>query len=240
MVNKTEAGLGGYLIWDFDGTLADRTGGWAGALHQVLKKARPDLHLPPDKIRPFLQSGFPWHAPENAHPGLSADEWWEDLYPVFVRAFRACGLNNNEALVLAHQVRSEYLAPDAWQCYPDVRQTLAALTNLGWTHIMLSNHVPELPYLLTHLEIKPYFVAVFNSADTGYEKPDPKAFRNVLDWIGPGANAWMIGDGYHSDIVGARQVDLPAILVRSPSPRAEYFCATLGELLQLFSSGAAS
>lgn len=227
MVKHTSSTPKGYLIWDFDGTLALRNGGWTGALLQVLKESHPDLKVTPEQIHPYLQSGFHWHAPENDHPGLSADEWWEDLYPVFIRAFRAAGLKNNDAFALASRVRMVYPNPHEWQCYPDTLKVLKTLASRGWKHILLSNHTPELPALLEHLRLKQHFAAVFNSAETGYEKPNPKAFRQVRDWMGPGITTWMIGDSYSSDIAGARQAGLPAILVHHPNQLADIYCETL-------------
>ena len=52
------------LVWDFDGTLAIRPGYWTGALHEVVSSCHPDLGITPEHIRPHLQRGFPWHAPE--------------------------------------------------------------------------------------------------------------------------------------------------------------------------------
>jgi len=222
-----------YLLWDFDGTLAWREGGWTGALLQALKKAKIDLQLTPEQIRPYLQSGFPWHAPENAHPGISADDWWEDLYPLFVRAFRTAGVPSKDLFPLARKVRPAYLDLHAWKCFPDSIPTLEKLTASGWKHVLLTNHVPELDKLLKHLHLDTHFTATFNSAVTGYEKPNPKAFRNVLDWAGPNAEIWVIGDSYRTDIVGASEVNLPAILVRKPDPQAERYCAALDEIIDL-------
>lgn len=221
-----------YLIWDFDGTLAWRPGGWSGALLSVLRRSHPTLKVTTRQIRPYLQSGFPWHAPENPHPGLGATEWWEDMTPVFVRAFRSAGLNNGEALELARAVRPEYLDPKSWRRYDDALPALKTLAERGWKHILLSNHTPELPTLLEQLNLAGHFIKVFNSGETGFEKPNPKAFRQVLEWVEPGATAWMIGDNFYSDILGALETGLPGILVRKPHPEAPIFCATLAELEQ--------
>ncbi len=221
-----------YLIWDFDGTLASRPGGWAGAVLTVLRRSTTGIETTTEQIRPFLQSGFPWHAPENAHPGISPNDWWEDLQPVLMRAFRGVGVKNGQCMDLARQVRTVYLDPLGWQRFNDTTPALEALSAKGWKHILLSNHVPELPILLDRLELSNRFAAVFNSAETGYEKPNPKAFRNVLDWIGPDAKAWVIGDSYTSDILGASEVGLPGILVRKAHPKAPVYCASLPEIAE--------
>jgi len=219
-----------FLVWDFDGTLAWRPGGWAGAVSSVLRRYHPEIEAAPDKVRSYLQSGFPWHAPENAHPGLAPSEWWEDLQPVLARAFKGAGVQNGDCMKMAREVRSAYLDVLCWQRYSDSLPILETLSARGWKHVLLSNHVPELPILLERLGLAGYFVHLFNSAETGYEKPNPKAFRLVLDWVGPGATVWMIGDDFGCDVLGGLEVGLPGILVRKQHPEAPIFCATLNEL----------
>jgi putative hydrolase of the HAD superfamily len=165
-----------YLIWDFDGTLAWRPEGWSGVLAQVLRQSEPQASVTAEQIRPYLQAGFPWHAPENPHPGMSPQDWWEDMLPLFARTFRAVGVAAARAAVLAREVQPVYTDPGGWQVFPDARPTLAALSERGWSHILLSNHVPELPALLAHLDLTTPFAAVFNSAQTGCENPIPKPF----------------------------------------------------------------
>lgn len=221
---------GKFMIWDFDGTLAWRPGGWAGAVLAVLRQHAPDTTLTTEQVSTYLQSGFPWHAPENPHPGLSPAEWWEDMQPVFVRALRSAGVRNGQAAAMAREIRPAYLDPSAWMRYEDAIPTLEALAARGWSHILLSNQAPELPTLLDQLGLSSYFETVFNSAQTGYEKPNPKAFREVLDWTGPGAVVWMVGDNFGVDILGALETGLPGILVRHPHPDAPMYCETLTEI----------
>ena len=64
-------------------------------------------------------------------------------------------------------------------------RALSALAEAGWTHAVLSNHVPELADLIEALGLTSHFARVFNSADIGVEKPNPEAFRIALDAMGP-------------------------------------------------------
>ena len=203
-----------FLLWDFDGTLAQRAGGWSSALAEAAAQSAPQLGLTPGDLRQHLQKGFPWHAPEIEHAGLTAEEWWAELHPLFARAYRAAGADPDQARQLAGQVRAAYLNPAAWRRFDDALPALQALSARGWQHVLLSNHVPELPHLLARLALESSFAAVFNSAQTGWEKPNPHAFRRALDWIGPGATVWMIGDNLKSDLLGAREAGLPGVLVR--------------------------
>jgi putative hydrolase of the HAD superfamily len=225
-----------YLIWDFDGTLAYRTGAWSGALTALARRRQEYGSFTPDVVRPFLSSGFPWHAPENLHPGLSADEWWEELFPVFFRTYRGAGVDSKIAAQMAHEVRAEYLDLSSWQRFDDTLPALKSLSDLGWTHVLLTNHVPELPVLLNYLDLTSPFAGCFNSAGTGVEKPNQKAFRAVIDWLGVYEKAWVIGDSYNADFLGATEAGLPAVLVRTPHSTASPCAKTLLELASIINS----
>ena len=222
------------LIWDFDGTLGYREGGaWTASLWETLRQHAGDdgPSVTPDRLRPYTREGFPWQAPERPHGDLETPEaWWEAMVPVFARAYRGVGFAPPRAEALARQVRAVYLNPDRWRRTEGAAEVLAALLASGWTHVMLSNHVPELRMLLRHLELEPYFVRVFNSAEIGYEKPNRRAFEPVLDALPEGAVRWMIGDSYRSDIRGVAAVGIPGILVHRTHPEARIAFASLAEV----------
>lgn len=227
-----------YLIWDFDGTLGYRSGMWSGTLVEVLRREMPECPATVDDIRPYMQAGFPWHDPEQPHiPHQTAEAWWEALLPVFERAFReGAQLGTSEARRLAQHVRAMYVNPSRWQLFDDTLPCLRALGAHGWQHVILSNHVPELSALIEALGLAPYIVQVFNSAQTGFEKPHPQAFHHVLTALGGAPQIWMIGDSVRADIAGAQAVGLGAILVRSQHPQAVHCCETLAELPKVLNS----
>ena len=142
-----------YLIWDFDGTLGYREGMWSDILMEVLRRNAPDCAATADQIRPHLETGYPWHEPHYSYPVRQADQWWEALAPVFERAFVAAGVPTPQAQHLAREVRHTYTAPTHWHLFDDTLPALVRLSEEGWTHLLLSNHVPELPSLLRHLQI---------------------------------------------------------------------------------------
>jgi len=53
-----------YLIWDFDGTLAYRLGGWTGVLLEGMHREATTCEATADQLRPHLQAGFRRHTPE--------------------------------------------------------------------------------------------------------------------------------------------------------------------------------
>jgi putative hydrolase of the HAD superfamily len=228
--------LNKYLIWDFDGTLAQREGMWSGAILEALEAERPGHGITVEQIRPCLQSGFPWHEPNrireaNLHP----DAWWKALNPVLVKACSGeASMDDAQAQRLCAKVREAYANPARWVLFDDVVPCLTKLSAEGWKHVILSNHVPELNRIVEALGISSYFEAVFNSAETGIEKPNPKAFQNVLASLGEARQIWVIGDSITADVIGARSVGLRSVLVRKRHAEAELCCETLDELATLF------
>ncbi|MEU3862704.1 hypothetical protein AB0F03_36260 [Streptomyces sp. NPDC028722] len=83
---------------------------------------------------------------------------------------------------MAAATRAAYTAPAAWSPYPQTLRVLDRLTGHGWTHVLLSNHVPE---HLFALGMNTRFPAMINSATSGYEKPHPQAFRLARVAAGP-------------------------------------------------------
>lgn len=232
-INDEKTDMKNYIIWDFDGTLGYREGLWTGALLEVLRQSAPDCAATAEHLRPHLQTGFPWHDPHQPYPARTAGQWWKDLAPVFERAFVAVGVTVPQAQHLAGEVRRVYIAPTHWRLFDDTLPALARLSEAGWTHLLLSNHVPELPSLLQHLQIDGFFARIFNSAETGYEKPHPQAFRRVLDAVGDAGTVWMIGDSAAADIAGAAAAGIPAILVRKRHSDTIYQCDDLSQVLSV-------
>jgi putative hydrolase of the HAD superfamily len=150
-----------------------------------------------------------------------------------VKAYRALGIDERQALALANQVRHQYYQPQQWQVYDDTRAQLDLLSRHGWTHVVLSNHGPELPQLIEALALHPFITKVFTSALTGYEKPHPQAFECVLEELRPFDAAWMIGDNFAADIQGAMRVGLSAILVRNHHADAVHCCVSLQDVVAI-------
>ena len=134
------------------------------------------------------------------------------------------------ARALAQKVRPTYTDPDRWRVFDDTFPTLDLLSAQGWTHVLLSNHVPELPEIVDHLGLTPRLSRLFNSGHTGYEKPHPRAFEIVVAAFPAAAPIWMIGDNPEADVGGAEAVGIPAILVRRPGADYAPSCATLADV----------
>ncbi len=203
------------LIWDFDNTIAYRTPGmWHAAMVEAIAGDQPELNGKVNKLKPFLMSGFPWHDPEKEHTDIKTPEqWWENLFPVFMDAFCSIGISRNRSQELCTDVRNIYINPNYWKLFDDTEFTLKTLSERGWTHVILSNHVPELESIVEALGIRKYFENIFNSAITGYEKPNRKAFEIVLSEYPDCERRIMIGDSLRADIKGAESVGIGTVWV---------------------------
>lgn len=221
------------LIWDFDGTLAHRRDetGWSLLLAEALDTEEPGHGHSADTFRPHLRDGFPWHMPDVAHLELCGDPeaWWAAVLPLLARAYEAAGLAPARALEVASAARRLYVDPARWSLFDDTLPTLERLSGQGWTHAILSNHVPELGAIVAGLGLDRHFAALSCSADSGYEKPHPLAYASVLEQLAPD-EAWMIGDNVVADVLGAEELGIPAILVRRPDPRAARYAGTLDDI----------
>lgn len=217
------------LIWDFDNTLAHRPGLWSQCLADVANAALPGAGLTRDALVPHLTSGFPWHRPGQGHPELGdADTWWRALLPVLASALVHSGqVRPEEARGIAARARADYTDPARWVVFPDTVPSLTALTALGWRHLILSNHVPELPQLVAALGLGHHFERILTSAALGWEKPHPAAFKAARDSCDTFGNCpaskrvVMIGDSFVADYEGARAAGIEAILVRTTHPACE-------------------
>jgi len=206
------------IFWDFDGTLVTFTS-WRPAIVQVLDEHDPGHNVDAEIIRPFLKNGFPWHTPEVPHLHLNTpDAWWRALEPVFTRTYMGVGYSPERAAALAPLVRRYMARPERFKLFEDTIPVMEALNARGWRHAILSNHMPELASIAGALGLWPNITGCFSSAVTGYEKPNPQAYRLALEACGNPEKAWMVGDNVNADVKGSEAAGIPAILVRVPRP----------------------
>lgn len=226
-------------IWDFDGTLSERSQ-WSRILHEVLLQQAPHLSITVDEVRPRLASGFPWHDAERAHPELNDPvAWWTAVEGLLNRVLRSFGQSDSEAVAGAREVHRLYVQPDRFLLHDDALTTLEALRERGWRQVILTNHVPEFRAIADALDLSSRVDAIVNSAETGVEKPKSEAFELARAAAGPHDRAWMLGDSYLADVEGAERAGIPGILVRTEDSRAQHRVATLADAVGLLDQLAA-
>ncbi len=203
------------MFWDFDGTLADRPGRWAGALVDAARVVDPTTNVTVEQVRPSLGSGFPWHQPEVVRPATSPSQWRAELAPVFVRAYRAAGMPDDLAERAAAQVRVEYYRPESWQLRKGAVEALTLVRRAGFRSLILSNHGPELPWLVTQLGMGDLIEQTLTSAVVGAEKPNRLIFEAGLRAAERqlGDRPWLVGDNPVADIAGAEAMGWRTLLV---------------------------
>jgi putative hydrolase of the HAD superfamily len=230
---------GSAILWDFDGTLAHRAGGtsFGSCMVETLDEHEPEHGIDVTRLRPFLVSGFPWHTPDVPHPLLSTTKsWWDHVEPLLVRGFEGVGFTSSRARTLGQLARDRYVDPRHWEVFPDTIPALSTLSNLGWRHLILSNHVPELGDIVAATGIASFFEATVNSAETGYEKPHPEAFAIARRIAGNPPVLWMVGDNPIADVAGAEAVGIAAILARVdpiPDRPVQYHAPTLSQVAKI-------
>lgn len=223
--------MAGILLWDFDGTLAHRDGMWSGALLDAMVSHDPDGAWSIDQIRPHMSKGFPWHEPDREHFDIvDAQTWWAGPLGLFSDACVSLGMPPEMAERVAVRARENYLSLTNWRLAYGALDVLSKLSADGWTHMIVSNHVPELQQIMSGLGLSPYIGKVFCSAEMGVEKPNPKFFEQVLLAIPPGREIWVIGDSVSADISGARGAGLPSILIGSEHALASACVAGLPDI----------
>lgn len=219
------------ILWDFDGTLAYHPTGWSTTLMQLLDENVPGHSGRIEQIRVHMHQGFPWHSPDAPHHELSTPEaWWSLVEDIFIKALDAVGVEHERAVVIARLAHRRIIDPRSYHLYEDTLEVLQRLADRGWSHIILSNHVPELAQIASALGLDRLVKRCISSAVVGYEKPHPEVFRIALAAAGDPADVWMVGDNPVADVAGAEALGLPAILVRSPRrDDVHYYAANLWE-----------
>lgn len=223
------------IFWDFDGTLGYRKNGmFSDAMFEVLKNNVEKTEFGKEIFSGLLNEGFFWHTPEISHTHLNNNSnlWWEEMNIVFKAVYKKIGLSEIKANEISKLVKNEYIKKGAFVLYDDVLETLSYFHEKNYEQLILSNHVPELSNIVDELNLNQFIKATINSAHIGYEKPNPRAFELAMEYTqNKKENIWMIGDSYVADIMGAENIGIKAIQVRSQrNGKTKYYAKHLLEL----------
>jgi putative hydrolase of the HAD superfamily len=126
-----------------------------------------------------------------------------------------------EAVRRALDIRLDY-SRAALEGSGPVIPALDALRDAGLRLAVVSDTTAETSRLWPNIALGSRFQATVFSCDTGFCKPDPRAYRSAWEQLGlePG-DCVYVGDGDSRELTGARSVGLKAFLYRSPSQAIE-------------------
>ena len=125
---------------------------------------------------------------------------------------------------------------------PDIRPTLAALTQAGVELGLVVNSPYQGAVIDQHLEnlgLLEFFPTRAYSTEIGARKPDARLFMAALESMGVLASeAIFVGDDIKADMLGARRVGMTTVLRQSgsstlPVPTADHVIRQISELLDL-------
>ncbi|WP_051963343.1 HAD family hydrolase [Deinococcus misasensis] len=205
------------LIWDFDGTLGHREACPKTAWSTTAKEILADHHPEVSYSGGLLSSGFPWHNWEVPHVGQDPEEYWKPIATLYQQMFETLGLHAT-AVQLSAQVRERFCDYRKWHLYPGTLETLEAVSKKGYQQVVLSNHVPELNQIIEHLGVGRHLNGIFNSGLTGYEKPHPESYLQILRAYPQAKRVVMVGDNRTADVLVPEQHGIEGILLRSTDP----------------------
>lgn len=113
------------------------------------------------------------------------------------------------------ELYERFASPDAWTVFPDAPAALDVLAERGVGRAVVSNWDERLPQVLEGVGLAARLEAVVHSSAVGYEKPDPRVFRAVLERLGvddPG-EAVHVGDRLREDVEGAVALGMRGVLL---------------------------
>jgi phosphoglycolate phosphatase len=184
-------------VFDLDGTLVDSAPDLAAALNRVLAEAGLPPH-PPEAVAGMvghgvarlLERGF---AVAGAPLDLAALPRWVDRFLVFYA-----------------EDLSTLSRP-----YPGMPEAVDALAAAGWRLGVCTNKPTRLSVgLLDALGLGPRFGAVVGGDAAPERKPHPAPMRMTLDRLGVPAGASVFVGDSETDVLTARAVGLPVVLVK--------------------------
>ena len=142
----------------------------------------------------------------------------------FIRiALEKLGVHKNKRGELSHQLLAVYreglkyvLKKD--KRLPEVREVLSELKKRGKKLYILSNEMTDtLSMQISFAGLGEFFEKIISSQSVGFDKPDPKIFRHLLNMVGlPEGRVVYVGDDPERDIKPSKKLGMKAILLKLP------------------------
>jgi putative hydrolase of the HAD superfamily len=182
--------------------------------------ARHGVIVAPHDIAPRFRAAFQ-QMPPLAFPDAPADQlpqreyaWWKQVVATVFSGERFADFD-----AFFRELFESFAEAAAWELFPDVRPTLAALKARGLRLGLVSNFDGRLVSICNGLGIADNFDVLVMSGRAGAAKPDPRIFEITLARLGvEAAETVHVGDSEREDVEGARAAGLRAILIQRAAP----------------------
>ncbi|MEU8661553.1 HAD family hydrolase [Actinoplanes philippinensis] len=150
-----------------------------------------------------------------------------------VREFLAADLTDAEADALFAGYLERYEA--GWTIFDDAIPALRRVRAAGLTAAVLTNgDEGQQRRKLDRLGLSCEIDVLVASSSLPAGKPDPRAYRHVVDLLGlPPAAALMVGDSLEKDVRGALAAGLPAVLLDRSGAHPDVEVRRIGSLDEL-------
>jgi HAD superfamily hydrolase (TIGR01509 family) len=191
-----------------------------GTLFEPVPSLLEQLHVAALSLAPVSRAGI-----VRAYSCLLTELWPGDhstaaarleIWTRFCVAIigEACGA---DARIPGAAVARRIVAPSGYRLFEETTAALDALTDAGVRLCVVSNFDDLLTDILKQLGIANRFDHVLTSFAVGVRKPDAGIFAEALRRMHvPATHAIFVGDSPYSDVFGARQAGIRAILVDRP------------------------
>lgn len=150
-----------------------------------------------------------------SRPGLSTES--RPVGDSFLRfVLEGLGVTDETTIAKVDEWRRTYNLPVGfWNILdPQAPDALALLRRAGLRAAVISNSNGSIRSILDTLGLAEHFEFIFDSAEVGVEKPDPRIFELALAEAAlTPAEAVYVGDLYSIDVRGARAAGMRAILL---------------------------
>jgi putative hydrolase of the HAD superfamily len=224
------------IFFDAAGTLI-KTARSVGESYAAIAE-KHGMQVAPAELLPRFHECFDGSSPlafpdaQAATIGALEQAWWKRVVQQVFSPFGPFA--NFDACF--EELFAYFARAESWVLYPDVEETLAALSERGIKRAVLSNFDSRLIAILEGLGIAASFDGIFVSSSIGYAKPDRRMFDSVLKTreLLP-ENVLHIGDSVTNDIEGATNAGIKGILVDRKGAHQAAAFARVGSLKEILS-----
>ena len=205
------------IFLDFYGTLA----GWQPAAEEIQRDAAAaeGVDVDPTAVLDAYPTANALMDRENARLRIASrtDADRDAFFADYERTLLTTA-GYDVPLELAARVWARVRAtPKGLALYPDALPAVRGLHEAGLRVGVISNMGAELSHLVEDAGLGGYVDVCVSSAEAGVTKPHPAIFKWGLARVGVDAEeAVHVGDGYDSDVVGARNAGMHAVMLVRP------------------------